>query len=67
MDETRLEELYFEYDPDKDCNGEVGIVRAEIIFKRCRYNLHKLKKWIMIHRLSHLEKDSFERNVSYKI
>ena len=54
--EERLEKAYFEYDPDQDFNGEKGLTIAEAVFRRCGYDFNKLRKWVMMHRISHLSK-----------
>jgi len=44
--QSLIENLYFAYNPDLDFGGNYGIKIAEIIFRKCNYNLKTLKNWI---------------------
>jgi hypothetical protein len=46
--EDSLAKSYFEYNPDEDSNGSLGIEIAEILYKRCGKNFDKIKKWIFL-------------------
>lgn len=61
MRQDGLAKAYFEYDPDKDPNGSIGIGIVEAIFKKCNYNSDKLHKWIILQKLRRtLEKSVFD-------
>ncbi len=65
-----LERLYSEYDATKDISppemrnkiaGSDGLDIANAVSKRCGYNSEKIRKWIMMQRLSCLEEEAYKK------
>ncbi len=66
MDNASLFRLYQEYDPEKDLSGNWRVYLVNEILRRCGGH-ENFARWLMLARLSTLEKEALEREKLEKI